>query len=214
MPKISLILLDLNGVLYRYDRDARIAHLARLSGRAPADILAAIWQSGFEDDGDAGAFDEATYLHEFGSRIGYPLSEAEWLDAQLAALSPLPDSLALLDQLDPALPLAVLTNNNLLIRRHIAALYPAIATRVAGRCHVSAEFAARKPGPEVFQRCLARLGVTPATTLFIDDSAANVAGARQAGLHGHHFVSVDAMAAELARLGLISRAAPASAKPS
>src|SRR5271166_3896382 len=54
MTKISLILFDLNGVLYRYDRDARIAHLASVSGRTQEAIRTAIWDSGFEDSGDAG----------------------------------------------------------------------------------------------------------------------------------------------------------------
>jgi len=36
----------------------------------------------------------------------------------------------------------------------------------------------------VYRRCLAEIGVAPEETLFIDDSVANVAGARAAGLVG------------------------------
>jgi hypothetical protein len=59
---ISLILFDLNGVLYRYNRDARIAYLASISQRPAAAIKTATWDSGFEDLGDAGALDAAAYL--------------------------------------------------------------------------------------------------------------------------------------------------------
>jgi hypothetical protein len=76
MTEISLILLDLNGVLYHYDREARVHALASMTDLSPALIKAAIWDSGFEDRGDAGAFDAEAYLHSFGAAIGCNLSEA------------------------------------------------------------------------------------------------------------------------------------------
>ena len=203
MP-IALILLDLNGVLYRYDRAARIARLAALTGAAPAAILRDIWESGFEDQGDAGAMDAPGYLRGFGARLGGALSEADWLDAQIAALAPIAPALSLLGRLRPDLRCAVLTNNNLLVRRHFARLYPELAALVGGRAFVSAEFAARKPDPEVYRRCLLRIGAHPAATLFVDDSAANVAGARRAGLIAHHATDVRDREAALARLGLLA----------
>ena len=43
MTDIALILFDLNGVLYRYDRDIRIAYLASVAKQSPAAVKAAIW---------------------------------------------------------------------------------------------------------------------------------------------------------------------------
>jgi len=203
MP-IALILLDLNGVLYRYDRAARIARLAALTGAPPGAILRDIWDSGFEDQGDAGALDAAAYLGGFGARMAHDLSEADWLDAQIAALAPIEPALALLARLRPGVHCAVLTNNNLLVRRHFALLYPELAALVGGRAFVSAEFAARKPDPDVYRRCLLRIGVAPGETLFIDDSAANVAGARQAGLLGHHATGVQDLEAAFARFDVLA----------
>jgi HAD superfamily hydrolase (TIGR01509 family) len=40
----------------------------------------------------------------------------------------------------------------------------------------------RKPDPEIYLRACARLSVTPAESLFLDDSTANIEGARQAGM--------------------------------
>jgi len=92
---------------------------------------------------------------------------------------------------------AVLTNNNLLVARHFVSLYPEVAALVGDRACVSAEFGKRKPDPEAFRRCLTRLGVKPAATLFVDDSPANVAGARAAGLHGYDYTDPEAFTAEL-----------------
>lgn len=197
MAKITLILFDLNGVLYRYDRSARIEALARIANRTPKAVETAIWHTGFEDSADTGKMDADAYLLGFGERLGYQLREAEWLVSLKASLTPIQPALALLSRLREGTTCAVLTNNNLMVKRHFAILYPEIATRIGSQAYVSAEFQALKPDPVVFQRCLARLGAAPESSLFIDDSAANVAGAVAAGLAGHHSISPDDLAAEL-----------------
>jgi glucose-1-phosphatase len=93
MTEISLIFLDLNGVLYHCDREARLHALASTSHLSPAAIKAAIWDSGFEDR--AGAFDAEAYLRGFGAAIGRDLSETEWVTALRAAIAPIPAALAL-----------------------------------------------------------------------------------------------------------------------
>ena len=204
MTDISLVLFDLNGVLYRYDRDVRIAHLAAVSGRSAELVRTAIWDSGFEDSGDAGTLDADGYLSAFGARIGYDLAESEWVEAQRAAVEPMGRTIRLLPAIRAGVDCAVLTDNNLLVARHFEALYPEVAAPMEDRAFVSAEFGVRKPDPEVYRRCLARLGVAPRAVLFVDDSEANVAGARAAGLHGHVYVSPDPFAAELRAHGILS----------
>jgi HAD superfamily hydrolase (TIGR01509 family) len=203
VTEISLVLFDLNGVLYRYDRDRRIATLSSLSKVSPDAIRIAIWDSGYEDSGDAGALDAAAYLHGFGAQIGYDLSEPQWVTAQQVAVAPVPETIALLPRLRSGVQCAVLTNNNLLVRRHFAALYPEVAAVVGNRACVSAEFGARKPHPQAYLRCLVRLGAEPAATLFIDDSPVNVAGARSAGLHTHLYLTSAKLAAALRRFRLL-----------
>jgi glucose-1-phosphatase len=196
-------LFDVHGVLYRYERSARIAALAAMSGRSPDHIRAVIWDSGFETAGDAGALDAAAYLRGFGARLDYDLSEAEWAAAHQVAVMPVEATLALLSRVPRAASVALLTNNNLLVRRHFSTLYPYVAAMVGAQAYVSAEFGACKPDPAVYQRCLARLGWTADATLFVDDSASNIAGARAAGLHAYQYVGPDALSAELCRLQLL-----------
>ena len=69
-----VLLFDLNDVLCRYDRRARVAALAQTCGKTSESSNKAIWGSGFEDFGDAGAFDADAYLNGFGERLGYPLN--------------------------------------------------------------------------------------------------------------------------------------------
>jgi putative hydrolase of the HAD superfamily len=204
LTRISLILFDLNGVLYRYDQAARVTALASVSGVLPGAIQAAIWDSGFEDSGDAGTLDADGYMTGFATAMGYKLSEAEWLGALRAAIQPIPAALDLLPRIRSGVRCAVLTNNNLLVQRHFSALYPEVAVRVGNHACVSAEFGARKPDPAVYRKCLDRLGAQPAATLFVDDNQANVAGATTAGLAGHQSTSPEDLAIELRERGLLS----------
>ena len=97
----------------------------------------------------------------------------------------------------------MLTNNNLLVARHFATLYPEVAGLLGDRAYVSAEFGKRKPDPQAFRHCLTRLGVKPAATLFVDDSPANVAGSQAAGLLGYDYTDAEAFTAELRERGLL-----------
>ncbi len=62
---------------------------------------------------------------------------------------------------------------------------------------MSAEFRARKPEPEAYLGCLAKLGAAPEATLFVDDSIRNVTGAERAGLAAHLFRDRDGLTAGL-----------------
>jgi putative hydrolase of the HAD superfamily len=64
----------------------------------------------------------------------------------------------------------------------------------------SGEEGVAKPDPAIFERTLARLGVTPQEAIFIDDSLGHVEAARALGLHAIHFTTSEALANELDRL--------------
>jgi hypothetical protein len=61
-----------------------------------------IWDSGFEDSGDAGMLDAAEYLRGFGACIGCDHSEANWVAAQLMAVTPIAGTMTLLRRIRPA----------------------------------------------------------------------------------------------------------------
>ncbi len=91
-----LVIFDMDDVLCRYDLGSRLRALSRISGKTPRDIRAAIWDSGFEDDSDAGSYpDPDIYLTEFGRRLGHPITATEWIAARRVAMSPYPEVLDL-----------------------------------------------------------------------------------------------------------------------
>jgi len=203
MTPVSLVLFDMDGVLCRYDRAARIAWLSSLSGRSSREIQAAIWDSGFETLGDAGAITAADYLRGFSERIGHPLTLEEWLTARKVSMTPSAEVLDLVRRLKARARVAVLTNNNTIIRDRIDHLLPELRPLFGEAIFASAEFRRAKPDPEIYRRCLDRLGASPAEALFIDDLPENVAGAVAAGLRGHRFTAARPLAAALERFGLL-----------
>ena len=56
---------------------------------------------------------------------------------------------------------------------------------------VSSEEGVLKPDPEIYRRAIARFGVEPSSTLFVDDKPGNVAAARELGLNGEVFEGAD-----------------------
>lgn len=201
---IRLVLFDLDDVLYDYDRGRRIRHLAATTGLAEAAIERAIWTDGVEDAADAGAFpDVPAYLAAWSAALGVTVDPELWTEARRVAMTPVAGSLALARRLaDSGTAVAILTNNGPAVHAMRARLVPEAAALAGERFLVSSAFGTRKPDPAVYRRALDRLGFSPAETLFVDDRADNVAGARDAGLHGHRFVGPDGLAGALAVLGL------------
>jgi putative hydrolase of the HAD superfamily len=200
--KLAFILFDMDNVLCRYDRWRRAARLAEMSGTPARDIYRAIWESGFENLGDNGTLAPAEYLKAFGDRIGYKLTLDQWIDARRASIEPDTAMLAIVRRLRDLVDIAILTNNTELLVDHIDVVYPELRPLFGQRIYASAMFYAAKPDVVCFQRCLDKLEVRPDSVLFVDDLADNIAGAKKAGLHTHHFTSVDEFSKSIDHYGL------------
>jgi len=70
---------------------------------------------------------------------------------------------------------------------------------------ISGEVGVNKPDRQIFEHLVERFGIEPATSLFIDDSSANVATAAALGFRAIHFTDALALRLELVRLGLLPR---------
>jgi 2-haloacid dehalogenase len=64
-----------------------------------------------------------------------------------------------------------------------------------------------KPDPAIYRLAIERFGIDPAGALFVDDVAANVAGAESVGIAGHRFVDAAALERDLVARGYLERRA-------
>lgn len=206
MPPTTAI-FDMDDVLCRYDLGARLRALSRLSGKTPRDIRAAIWDSGFEDESDSGAYPDAgDYLAEFGRRLGHPISRDEWIAARRQSMTAWPNMLSLAKDIGTRARLVIFTNNGPLAKHHLGELFPEAAA-IFPEHYCSYEFATKKPDPASYLRLLARIGAEPSECWFVDDKRSNVQGAVMAGLAGHHFRSHGQLQADAQSLGLLGQPA-------
>jgi 2-haloacid dehalogenase len=67
---------------------------------------------------------------------------------------------------------------------------------------VSAHEQLLKPDPRIYALLCERHGLAPADCIFIDDSLANVEGARAFGMQGHHFKTAAELRTDLRQQGL------------
>lgn len=69
---------------------------------------------------------------------------------------------------------------------------------------VSGQHRMIKPAPEIFRAFLRRNGLSAEACLFIDDSAANVAGAQSVGMKAIHFSDARTLRQDLVGLGIMA----------
>lgn len=203
---IKAVVFDLGGVVFRVDREERLSRFAPASTLSRMEIEAALFGTGLANDGDKGVFDAVTQHRESAARGHLSLDYGEMRDAWASAFTPDEEVLEIMDRLSPDLARASLSDNSELIRFGLEALWPAAMARFT-RTFWSYEFRVLKPAPEVFRRTAARLGVAPAEICFVDDSLANIEGARESGWDAIHFRGHRELEIALQARGLLDGAA-------
>ncbi|HEV2557523.1 MAG TPA: HAD family phosphatase [Microvirga sp.] len=111
------------------------------------------------------------------------------------------ENVALLKRLQEAgVPTYCITNFSVPKFREAQARFPFLASFLG--TVVSGDERLVKPDPAIYRLLLDRYGLVAEECVFIDDSPANVAGARAAGMHAIHYAEPMDLGAELGRLGL------------
>lgn len=201
MARPALVIFDMDDVLCHYDLGRRLRYLASLADTTARDVRTALWDSGFEGEADAGGFpDPGNYLAEFGKRLGYPISETEWVEARRHAMTANTEVLVVAALLKSQADVAIYTNNGPIVKNNLDRLLPE-AGLIFSQRFCSYEFGTKKPDPKSFSRLVEKLGRAPADCWFIDDKKSNVEGARIAGLTGHHYRNPGLLIDEGRRLG-------------
>lgn len=182
----------------------------------------ALYERLFDDEQALDAFlrDVATREWHFQHDAGRPfaetsaeLSAAYPEHAEMIALwgprfgeqipGPIAGMIELVEELDArGVPLFAITNFSgeffAPFRQREAALFERFRDIV-----VSGDEKMVKPDPAIYHLALKRFGVAAASTIFIDDNAANIAGAESVGIRGHHFRDAATLRTELEQVGLL-----------
>jgi putative hydrolase of the HAD superfamily len=203
---IRAVLFDLGGVLCRFDPARRLAAMASATGVPAGRIQEAIWDSGFDAACDRGDYSARQAHQAFCERLAVGISFYDYGRCHAAAFRPDEAVLAVADEIAPGLSRGLLTNNGAILREALPVHFPGIVRRFKPNIFFSCDFGALKPSAELYAGVLERLARPPEAVLLIDDSQANVEGARAFGLQAVRFTGDGALRRDLAARGLLKGA--------
>lgn len=195
MAGIKNILFDLGGVLIELHPAHTYAGLTTLAGsRAAYQQALQHWnaQQLFENI-ETGAISETAFLEGLRQGLPFPATDEQLIMAWNAMLHPIPASgIQLVQTLqEQGFGVYLLSNTNSIHLRDFRAI--ALAQHgikdfdaLFDGAYYSHLIEARKPHAEAFQRVADLAGLVPSETLFIDDNAPNLVGARAVGMHTLH----------------------------
>lgn len=201
----TAVIFDVGRVLY--DWDPRFLY-ERLIGERDAldafmrDVVTPEWH--FQHDAGRDFADtsaELTALHPHHAEL-----IAAWGPRFLESIGePVPGMHALVDELHAAgVPLYAITNFSHEFWPPFREREAAMFDRFRGVVVSGAEKLV-KPDAAIYRLALDRFGLEAGETVFIDDNAANVAGAGDVGLLALHFIGEPKLRRELSGLGLLAR---------
>lgn len=198
----KLLLLDLDDVLADYSRERRCRALAETAG-VDADLIQnAVFASGLEKRSDRGEFGLEDYMDRLRSEWGLDIPSADFIAARRAGTRVRQPLLDICRDLAGRVQFGIFSNNGHWLAQHAERIVPELMPLFRTRFICSGSLGVTKPDPEAFLLCLQRLGFSPASTLFVDDKADNVEGARKAGLDAFVYRDDNHFQQQLAERGL------------
>jgi glucose-1-phosphatase len=199
---IDALLFDLGNVVIRIDFERVFARWAALAGCDAALLRQKFLHDDPYQRHERGEIELAAYFASLRHSLGVGLDDARLLDGwNLVFVEEMPGIRELLERIAPKIPLYGFTNTN---RAHAAQYTRQFAPVLAPfrKVFASYEMGLRKPEPAAFAHIVNEIGVPAERILFLDDTPANVEGARASGLQAVHVTSDETVRETVAALGL------------
>lgn len=193
------VIFDIGRVLFHWEPRQIVAQLY-----TDPEIQSTVRQAVFEhpdwQEMDRGVLTEAAAIDRFRQRTGRPAAELHRLmQVARASLTPITETWHLVDELaGRGIPLYCLSNMASSVFAELKGRYD--YWQMFRGIVISGEVKMIKPERAIFEHIRDLYGLTPSTTVFVDDLPANVAAARDVGFRGILFTGAAACRSELAAI--------------
>jgi glucose-1-phosphatase len=184
---VDLYLFDFDKTLYAYDSRKRLPAQSRLSGVSQYHLAKTWWVPGYEVRAELGEWPtSAEYLDKFAEVTGARLTLDQWCEARHEASTPNVGVVEALRRASTLGEVSLFSNNPPPFVETLSHMAPDVSEILGPNVLVSCQIHVRKPDPEAYRRALEHYGVEAADAFFVDDSAANIAGAASVGITTFH----------------------------
>jgi glucose-1-phosphatase len=198
---IESIAFDFGNVIGFFDHGRTLAKLAAYTEMTEAEMYATVYAGELEDGFESGRISEQDFLRRFREMCGIRCDDS-YLAAAIADIFK-PNELlcALVPQLKKHYRLVLGSNTNPL---HAGKFLSQFADTLQhfDAVELSYEIGARKPGRAFYEHIIKSAACPPERCVFVDDLAANAAGASACGLQGIVYTDVESLRTDFQKLGI------------
>ncbi|TWU51048.1 Alpha-D-glucose-1-phosphate phosphatase YihX [Rubripirellula tenax] len=199
---------DLGNILLSFDFAVAHSNLAKLFGVSPANVKAAVFDSGLEDRFEHGEFTPEQFAQHVCKSIGVtgdPPPAGEVLDAISDMFTPIHPMLGIMDRVRcSGRRVGILSNTchahwDWVIRQNYDVMKADLEVTI-----LSYEVGVMKPHPRIYEAAEKAAGVSPDQILFIDDKHENVDAAIARGWNARQCFGGPEAIAVLGEYGLLA----------
>ncbi len=196
------IIFDFGNVVAFFDHQLTLERLAPHTDMPPEEIWRSVYLGPMEEEFEAGRMSAEQFVAEF-TKLCRLRCDAQFIVESVADIfRPNPEICALLPKLKGRYRLLLGSNTNPIHSRHFQ---KQLAEPLAhfDKLVLSHDVGDRKPRRGFYEYCLRFADCEPGECLFIDDIAANIEGARAAGLHGLVYQPNDDFISRMRSVGIV-----------
>lgn len=189
--QIRAVIFDLGGVLLRTDDPQPRMALAQRLGRSRAELENIIFGNPVSNQAEIGQATRSEVWKEIAHRLSLPEEEMPMIEQAFFAGDQVDfDLIHMIQTLRSSYTTALLSNTwNVDLEAYLSNSLQILDTFDV--IVSSAAFGVAKPDPRIYQGVLNLVQAKPEEAVFVDDNAANIAGAAALGIHTIQFIHAD-----------------------
>ncbi|TFB11137.1 HAD family phosphatase [Candidatus Marinimicrobia bacterium MT.SAG.3] len=193
---IEVIVFDLGGVIVNVNFNSALGMLFDNSGKLNAALPNYLSISNLMQEYETGKIGAPDFHERLVDHLGLELSFEDFITSSNEAIEPGEDGIeSIVRSLGEEYRLAILSNTNPIHFEHIKKKYAMIG--LFEHIILSYEIGVMKPAVLAYEKLIAATSKSPLKLLFIDDRIENINAAKELGIDGIHYRSVENLRREL-----------------
>lgn len=195
---IRAVFFDLGGVILRTEYQAPRESLAERLNMTYEDLVRLVFENKSSQQASIGAISAEQHWDEVLRLLHLPADQKDIVRNEFFGGDLLDVNLVdFIRSLRPGVKTGLISNAWLDLRDYITSQHFEDAF---DEMIISAEVGVMKPDAGIYQMALAGVGVSPAEAVFVDDTARNVEGAKEVGMHGILFKQPEEVIEEIKQI--------------